>query len=137
MSVSDVQVMRRAVVADPGDDLVRLAYADALEEDGRLTEARAQRYIASRKLGMYYIGDSDRWDIGHFYTDWRYGSDQEEVLRGIIERHLKERVDEDYIIPYFEWTPHHERYVMCSTSGDLTYTDLLGAIWAEEEKVDE
>lgn len=43
--MTDTDLLLRAILIDPGDDLARLAYADALEESGRdVSRAKAIRY---------------------------------------------------------------------------------------------
>lgn len=74
---ADIIAMTRAVVADPGDDLARLAYADACEEAGhplRTEFVRLQVRLAKAKAAVLPMPAIDRYlvsgDTLYVRADW-------------------------------------------------------------------
>jgi uncharacterized protein (TIGR02996 family) len=63
--VTDLERLRRAILANPHDDVARLAYADALEETGDSKQAKWVRVGAQLPCIYHAPGCMTPWDCDH------------------------------------------------------------------------
>ncbi len=114
--------MAAALRADPGDDVTRAVYADALDEAGDEEEAATQRAIARMGLRLYDgLSNGELADIRSAYADHFDADDVEGIW-------VRESFDMELLIATYRVGDDNNTsegpYVISGTRGDLTVDDL-------------
>jgi hypothetical protein len=134
--MSDIDNLRQALIQTPGDDLLRFALADALEEAGYGGDASAHRKIVGLGLGLCRLTDEmsveiacGMWDISPVPVE-----DQEGYADLLAEanRNLVEKPDRALAVMCWQWSQgvgwgtvsYGKMYVCCRNFLTMSLDDL-------------